>query len=764
MGETLLTDLIVKISSEVSDFEKGMEKVEKKSKTTFEKMKSYADTASTAMLGIGTALLALGKKLADGAIEDEAWAKQLRRTIGDVEKTERAIKKLDDVMKNGIGFSEDDLKESIQALGKFRTDVDRTLDAAMNMAAGTGASLNEASQIIGLFATGNSRAMMMLQRQMGITKDEIMQFSKSGKADLEALLEYIEKRWPNAAKEMANETTGRLQDIKNKFEVLKDTVGAGAVTAFGPWMDKLNELATKFNDLPDSTKQGFGELIVNGGALYLAGGAISKVVSGIAGIIKKLNDIPGAAKLAGTGILGIAGPLAIVGETGRELAQAALDEMHKVNAEAWKLKREMLGERGMAQEISGLIEAWQTEGVKPEDYAKKLQAKGYKTEDLVSAKGGMQTLVKEAKTREERDPLLGMSETIHKIAQDMKEMKPVIEQEMISPFERAQYLTKEIEHNLKMGIMNQHEASSKYQDVANYYRQAMGEKSGKEARDIQELIWSAEERSNELGWKEILKAHPYEFPELPKTKTGKSDVEGFKKRMEIDTESKTDGATSALQQMSLTAINTAGALETLKKATDQNTQAQATQAQATYGKGIFGESGFSILSGFGGNLMRDLSQIAPHVSGYGNPGEGILTNPSIATPGDVWRQMLMPDVKESYGEGAYAAPMTKEAYAQSLRGATKWEDYQAQQGREYANMSETEKIKWREQQRGESVGGGSATTRGEVGALVEALKNMKIGVDLTINGRRTSDYTDGQTAVEAKINTPQPSYKQLTQQ
>ena len=223
----------------------------------FEKrVKSFARTFGVAFSG--AALVAFGKKAVKVFAEDEAAAKSLQLQLENtgnafrVKEVENYIQSLE---KTYAILS--DLRKPFQTFLNLTKSVglsQRTLEAALNISAGTGESLDTVVSALAAGIRGQTRALAGLNT--GIDANII----KSG--DMNKIMAELEKKFSGQAAARLDTYTGKMDVLKKGADEATKSIGRGLVDALEILSrDKsVSNLANDFENLGDNIAYAIREI------------------------------------------------------------------------------------------------------------------------------------------------------------------------------------------------------------------------------------------------------------------------------------------------------------------------------------------------------------------------------------------------------------------------------------------------------------------------------------------------------------------------
>jgi hypothetical protein len=377
------------ILGEVKDLSASLTKGSNEVSSFGDKITKFGKVAGAAFLAAGVAAAAYAGKLAiDGvkaAIEDEAAQLRLATSLKNVTgATEAQIKATEDyILKTTLatGVTDDELRPSLDRLVRSTGDVQKAQELqtlALNIAAGTGKSLQAVSEALSKTYDGNFGAL----KRLGVPLDESIIKSK----DFDAAQKALSETFANQSSIQAETFAGKMDRLKAAFNEGKEQVGSyildgltplisgivnkvipavqafiGSIggekgikaalstyvdfvkSVFGPVLDGLRFAFNKIKDAVEDNKESFKALLdflkvlapYFGGALKLAiqgiGIALSVVVNIVADLIDGFRTLINLGQKIGGAIGGMfgggraaggpvsAGTTYLVGEKGPEL-------------------------------------------------------------------------------------------------------------------------------------------------------------------------------------------------------------------------------------------------------------------------------------------------------------------------------------------------------------------------------------------------------------------------------------------------------------
>jgi hypothetical protein len=306
-----------------------------------DRMRDSAKSAGNALDNFGTLFARMVRIMAaftiitvvTGAIRDmvvalvqapaqmELWNAQLRTLSGSATIAAEKLKLLQTVAIE-TPLELPDLFQGLTTLRAFNVEMsDRTLPLIADLAAVSGRTFQDISEVVGKVIQGSATAITRSLPTIGIDPQIFRQRAEEVGSRAEALFQLIEERFKGFAKESAKTTIGIVSNIKDAAFVIAADVGEGLLGAFRPIVlnifNTLNAIRENEEVLDDlrSTLFGVGQGFVSfGRGAFEAGRAVAtlvqpvlELVSALGGLKTVLSVLIGF-KLSGV-ILSIAGAL-----------------------------------------------------------------------------------------------------------------------------------------------------------------------------------------------------------------------------------------------------------------------------------------------------------------------------------------------------------------------------------------------------------------------------------------------------------------------
>ena len=221
--------LTLKLLADVADYQRKLDQSEKTTEGFSGKIQEFGKKAALAFAAAGAAAAAYaGKLLVDGvraAIADEAAQEKLAQSLRNVTgATNKQIAATEDyIAKTSLAFgvTDDDLRPSLQRLAIATGDVEKAQKLqtlAINVAAGSGKSLEAVSNALGKAYEGNTSSLSRLGIGLSAAELKTMSFDQ--------VTQSLSNTFKNAASVQADTLQGKMARLQIAFDEAKEAVGA----------------------------------------------------------------------------------------------------------------------------------------------------------------------------------------------------------------------------------------------------------------------------------------------------------------------------------------------------------------------------------------------------------------------------------------------------------------------------------------------------------------------------------------------------------
>jgi len=234
--------LTLKLLADINDFTKNINKADNEVVGFGDKVTKFGKVAGAAFLAAGVAAAAYASKLAiDGvkaAIEDEAAQAKLATTLKNVTgATDDQIKATEDyILKQSLlfGITDNELRPSLDRLTRATGDVTKAQQLqsiAINVAAGTGKSLQAVTEALSKAQEGNTAGLTRLG--VGLSKAEIATLS------FDEVTAKLASTFEGQATKQADTFQGKMARLSIAFDEAKETVGSFILDAITPLVENI---------------------------------------------------------------------------------------------------------------------------------------------------------------------------------------------------------------------------------------------------------------------------------------------------------------------------------------------------------------------------------------------------------------------------------------------------------------------------------------------------------------------------------------------
>lgn len=237
---TASRSLTLKLLADIDNFTKNIDKADKDVSTFGDKITKFGKVAGAAFIAAGAAAAAYATKIAiDGvksAIEDEKAQAKLALTLQNVAgATDEAVAQTEAYVKQtslAFGVTDDDLRPSLERLARATGDVTKAQELqrlALDVAAGSGKSLEAVSNALGKAYEGNTGALSKLG--VGLSAAELKTMS------MEQITAKLGQTFENQASIQADTFAGKMARLKVSFQEAKETLGAALLPTLTQFVD-----------------------------------------------------------------------------------------------------------------------------------------------------------------------------------------------------------------------------------------------------------------------------------------------------------------------------------------------------------------------------------------------------------------------------------------------------------------------------------------------------------------------------------------------
>ncbi len=186
---------------------------------------SFTNMAATAVAVLGTIAAAFSvNKIIHAASEQEAAITRLNQSLANAgtfsEAASKRIQEFANVMEEATGIQEETILGAAALARNFahtNEEAVKLTEAAINLSAATGQSLDTAVQNLGKTLTGNAGKLAMnVQGVKSLTEEQL----KAG-----AAIDLVNERFQGAGAAQANTFAGSINKVSNSFDALLKTLG-----------------------------------------------------------------------------------------------------------------------------------------------------------------------------------------------------------------------------------------------------------------------------------------------------------------------------------------------------------------------------------------------------------------------------------------------------------------------------------------------------------------------------------------------------------
>jgi hypothetical protein len=254
--------IIIKIGANTVDAVQGINRVDRALDTHMtrgEKFSRVSGAMSAAMIGMGAAAgyaaLRMGTEMVNAALEDQKSMEALNTTLDNMGfgATATSVEAFIDSTQRATGVADDQLRPAFDRLVRSTHDVvdaQKALDLVLNIAQGTGKSVEAVAAAWGKALDGNTSSLSKLG--LGLDAATV----KSG--DMQAITAAASTMFAGQAANAANTYKGQIDRLNISIDEAKETLGY----AFLRTIDKLNDAIGGTGGI-NSVIDGFAEYLAD---------------------------------------------------------------------------------------------------------------------------------------------------------------------------------------------------------------------------------------------------------------------------------------------------------------------------------------------------------------------------------------------------------------------------------------------------------------------------------------------------------------------
>jgi hypothetical protein len=236
--------LTLKLLADIDNFSKNINKADNEVTTFGDKISKFGKVAGAAFLAAGAAAAVYaGKLLVDGvksAIEDEKAQAKLAATLKNVAgATNEAVAQTEKYITQtslAFGVTDDQLRPSLERLARSTKDVTKAQELqslALDIAAGSGKSLEAVSNALGRAYEGNTSSLGRLGIGISATELKTMSFDEVTKA--------LANTFANQASVQADTFEGKMARLRISMDEAKETLGFALLPTLTSFVDYVVE-------------------------------------------------------------------------------------------------------------------------------------------------------------------------------------------------------------------------------------------------------------------------------------------------------------------------------------------------------------------------------------------------------------------------------------------------------------------------------------------------------------------------------------------
>lgn len=235
--------LNIKILADARDAQKGLDQTAGKAGKMGAGIQKAAAPAALALAGIGAAAFSAAQAAAEDAQSQAVLAQTLRKTTG---ANDAQIASMEDFISStsaAAGVADDELRPALGNLLRATGDAATAqsgLQAALDLSAATGVSVEAASKAIGKAYAGNTGALKKLVP--GLDKATV------AGGDMTKIMADLESQVGGASAAAADTAAGKMEKMRIGFDEAKESLGTALLPLLSTFADKLAGVAGFIQD------------------------------------------------------------------------------------------------------------------------------------------------------------------------------------------------------------------------------------------------------------------------------------------------------------------------------------------------------------------------------------------------------------------------------------------------------------------------------------------------------------------------------------
>ena len=248
-------DVVVNIVARLDQFEANIksatDKVSNFNATTVTKGILSADVIK----GLGRVALQFGmdslKAFGESQEAVNSFELALKNTGQEVTKTSKDFQQFATELQRSTTFTDEAILSTgamLTSFGLAGDELKKTTVAAADLAKGLKIDLTQATMILGKAAQGETGTLA----RYGIIIDQNVPKAKQ----FEQVLGQVNERFSGAAQNALGNINGRLENMANRFDTIKENMGAGLLPVFDYWIAKINKATDLLEKMAGSEKEG----------------------------------------------------------------------------------------------------------------------------------------------------------------------------------------------------------------------------------------------------------------------------------------------------------------------------------------------------------------------------------------------------------------------------------------------------------------------------------------------------------------------------
>ncbi len=395
MGESL-ADLVVKILMDNKDFNSKLNQLDKEVQNKFGAIQKHGMQLAAGLGAASVSIGALGVGVMNAASEFEVLKLKLKMAEGSTAAASQKFNELMTITKKATDIDLTELIGTHNIMKKLSAESTKAIPAlagAANELKESGVSISAVGKNVALFMKGGkqaSRAILQLERQLGITMQTLKDFDssfdmtgKNVKQNGEILVKYLNAQYGKNLDEFAKTNKSLMGELTLTWKEFSSEIGETMIPTVNEFLTSGIEMMKSFKEMNPQVKSAIGNFLMLAPPILGAVGGLSLVITQAAKAIPIITGLASSIGLTTLAVKGMEaatvlltsslGPWAallvvLIGyytwlenkinddiKASRQMADEIQDQSEKERSAAQAFKKYQQGRKMTAEEVSKAI-------------------------------------------------------------------------------------------------------------------------------------------------------------------------------------------------------------------------------------------------------------------------------------------------------------------------------------------------------------------------------------------------------------------------